>query len=49
MDLVRHHKDIMKYAIIIGTTYEQCLKNNRTRAETGGRFAPEYVIKRLFR
>lgn len=48
MELVKPHKDIMKYAIIIGTTYEQCLINNKNRAKNGGRFVPEQVIKRMY-
>lgn len=45
---VKKFKDYMRYAVIIGTTYPQCLINNKKRAKEGGRFVPEEVIKRMY-
>lgn len=48
LKIVKGFKDYMLYAIIIGTTYGQCLENNRNRRNAGGRFVPEEVIKRMY-
>lgn len=48
MSLIEPMKDVMKYAVIIATTYEQCLVNNRKRRDEGGRFVPEEVIKKMY-
>lgn len=48
MSLIKDNKDYMRYAIIIATPYKQCLLNNKERAENGGRFVPEEVVKRMY-
>jgi predicted kinase len=49
MNEINKFKDVMCYAIIIGTTYEQCLKNNAKRANNGGREVPESIINRMYK
>lgn len=45
---VKKYKDYMSYAVIIGTTFEQCLKNNEDRKNNGGRYIPPEVIKKMY-
>ena len=45
---VKKHKDYLCYGVIIGTTFEQCLKNNEERSKKGGRYVPPEAIKKMY-
>lgn len=48
LSIVKQNKEYMRNAVIIGTTFEQCLKNNQDRANKGGRFVPPEVIDKMY-
>lgn len=41
--------DCRKACCMIWESYEKCLQNNIKRHENGGRFVPEWVIKRMYK
>lgn len=41
--------DCRKVCYFVHTPFEMCLENNKKRAESGGRFVPEYAIERMYK